>query len=489
MNILFVTARLAYKNFMKKCSSYDILELPVEVASLIPKKLLKEHLSKIKKYAAVIVPGGVTYDLSSLERELNIPIRKGPIDFRDLDYVLSHLSIDELSPKVSADEVISIKKQKNARSLLKSAEETPLTEGIEIRSLKIGTNYPMRVMAEISSAEKYKTADLYSRIDYFRESGADIIDLGFSLEAEHKRALSIIDDVRNYYSGVLCIDTNSEQLLLEAEDHGADMLMSLNRSNYTISESLSLPSVVTPADANGDIPKDPKTRVDILLDLIDKIHTKAIADPILHPPLYNLVDSLVAYRLFRDKDKKTPLFLGVGNVTELIDADSIGINAIFSALGQELNVNILFTPEESRKCYQCVSELSKASKMMFVAKNTLPKDLGIDLLYMKEKRAKTMSKTYAKNVVAVSDVVDPTISKNMYFKLFIDGSLLCATFYENDVPKITLTSFDPKKIYKKAIELRLIDGLSHAAYLGAELQKAYIAIKTHRSYIQEEDLF
>jgi len=35
----------------------------------------------------------------------------------------------------------------------------------------------------------------------------------------------------------------------------------------------------------------------------------------------------------------------------------------------------------------------------------------------------------------------------------------------------------------------LVSELSHAAYLGREIQKAEIAIKTGRGYIQEEDVF
>jgi dihydropteroate synthase len=31
--------------------------------------------------------------------------------------------------------------------------------------------------------------------------------------------------------------------------------------------------------------------------------------------------------------------------------------------------------------------------------------------------------------------------------------------------------------------------LDHAAYLGSELQKAYVALKTRKSYIQDLDLF
>jgi len=347
----------------------------------------------------------------------------------------------------------------------------------------------MRVMAEISNADKFSEKELISKINYFKASGADIIDLGFGLNAKYDEAIQKIQIARKSYTGILSIDTSSEKLLLDAQDHGIDLLLSLNRSNYSLAESITIPCVVTPSDSSGNLPDKAKNRVDILFDLIEKINVRFIADPILNPPLMKLYESLTAYRLFRERNQEIPLFFGVGNVTELIDADSIGVNALLASIGQELQVNILFTPEESRKCYQSVHELSVASKMMFLAKNAPPKHLGIDLLRIKEKKRKKMHPTYANNVIHVDKIKEPKISKEMYFKIFIDKNLICATFYKENKPNITLTSEDPSKLYKKLIEMNLIDTIDHAAYLGMELQKAHLAIKTNRSYQQEVDLF
>jgi Dihydropteroate synthase and related enzymes len=101
-----------------------------------------------------------------------------------------------------------------------------------------------------------------------------------------------------------------------------------------------------------------------------------------------LVASLERYKKIREKFKDIPLFFGVGNVSELIDADSVGVNAILSGLASELNADILFTPEYSQKCFGSIYELRRASEMMFLSENRgmPPKDLGIDLLLFKEKR-------------------------------------------------------------------------------------------------------
>jgi len=78
-------------------------------------------------------------------------------------------------------------------------------------------------------------------------------------------------------------------------------------------------------------------------------------------------------------------------VTELLDADSQGANALLAALGSEVGASILFTPEYSAKAKGSVRELAQASRMMLLAqkRGTPPKDLGIDLLVLKEKRPRS----------------------------------------------------------------------------------------------------
>ncbi len=113
-----------------------------------------------------------------------------------------------------------------------------------------------------------------------------------------------------------------------------------------------------------------------------------IADPVLDPPALGLASSLREYILFREAHPTIPLFFGVGNVTELLDADSTGANALLAALGAEIGASLLFTPEYSAKARGSVHELAIASRMMILAqwRQTPPKDLGLDLLILKEKR-------------------------------------------------------------------------------------------------------
>ncbi|HAJ71219.1 MAG TPA: dihydropteroate synthase, partial [Methylophilaceae bacterium] len=49
-----------------------------------------------------------------------------------------------------------------------------------------------------------------------------------------------------------------------------------------------------------------------------------IADPILDPIHFGFTDSIIRYRRLRKKYASIPIMMGVGNLTELTDADTTG---------------------------------------------------------------------------------------------------------------------------------------------------------------------
>jgi dihydropteroate synthase-like protein len=145
--------------------------------------------------------------------------------------------------------------------------------------------------------------------------------------------------------------------------------------------------VLIPKD--GDIPDSPEERVKLLNSNIAIAEKRGfeniIADPLLQPVNFGLVRSIEAYRRFSGN---YPVLMGVGNVTELFDADSTGMNALLCGIAGECGVSMLFTTEASTKTEGCVKELKKASRMVYLSKKrtSFPKDLGIDLLTVKKKR-------------------------------------------------------------------------------------------------------
>ncbi len=59
---------------------------------------------------------------------------------------------------------------------------------------------------------------------------------------------------------------------------------------------------------------------------------------------------------------------------------------------------------------------------------------------------------------------------------------------KNNVIEIIIEGRTPQDVYYTAIKKGLISRLDHAAYLGKELEKAYIALQNGLSYVQDAEL-
>ena len=59
---------------------------------------------------------------------------------------------------------------------------------------------------------------------------------------------------------------------------------------------------------------------------------------------------------------------------------------------------------------------------------------------------------------------------------------------KGNVMEIKISGSTPLEIYQTAIKHGLITRLDHAAYLGSELQKAFIALKKNIEYVQDDEL-
>ncbi|MEM4297849.1 MAG: DUF4346 domain-containing protein, partial [Nitrososphaerota archaeon] len=224
-----------------------------------------------------------------------------------------------------------------------------------------------------------------------------------------------------------------------------------------------------------------------------KVIGDLILDPI-HSP--SLVESIVAYYEFRKRDPDLPLLMGVANVVELIDADSVGMNALLAGIASELGIGILLTTEVSDKTKSSVSELVTATKMMYLAKkrSSVPKDLSFNLLRLKEKRiVEEPYKTLEKNVVMARRAVRFKVDERGYFKIWVDREqqeIAAAHFGPGKrEPEVTVKGKRAEDVVSTIVDMGLVSRLDHAAYLGIELQKAELALKTGRGYVQDRPLF
>jgi dihydropteroate synthase-like protein len=520
LKVLLITGSLAedtVKRYAQGSSvKTEIRALKVPVAAL----LTPEHIAKALKSAkhnnldfdVILVPGLIRGDVSVISKFVGILTFKGPRYAADLPTVLDALGQVKLSTVTPACDILREELQQKALQELDNLEKNKDVllknpGNILIGELAIGRDFPMRVMAEIVDAPLTAKEEVRRLAKYYAKAGADIIDVGMIVgESRPLDARQAVEAVKSVVSVPVSIDTLDPEEIREAVSAGAELILSADAGNTEMIAPFAskVAVVVIPTNQReGYFPKNVEERVSFLEENIKRARelgiTKVIGDLVLEPT--NVSESLFAFREFASRNPNVPLFLGVANVTELMDADSIGVNSLLARLSSEIGASILLATEKSDKAKGSVRELATASKMMFLAKKrgSVPKDLGIDLLVLKDKRKR--EEPYNKaieaeaHVIIASEKTAPTIiDTEGTFKIAVDRA------EENIVALhfITLQTGKPiniikgktaEGVYAKIEEMGLITRLDHAAYLGSELAKAEIALRTGKDYIQDSSLF
>ncbi|MGZ8880398.1 MAG: dihydropteroate synthase-like protein [Halobacteriota archaeon] len=463
----------------------DVLVLDIDVAALMTPPLLKkayvEHVRRLARdYEVILIPGSSnTTGFSSLADELSVNIVLGPKQAYDLSLVLSSLDDSPLTLNEPADRIILEKRKNDALRLLIELERSA-TYDFKIRDKKIGGNSRMKVLAEIIDAP---FVDSKRIAEQHIQNGADIIDIGIPLgttEREVRQTFAKVNEVTDQHNVATSVDSLDPALICTGIDAGAELVLSFTAENASeigplIAEK-DIATVVLPH--NGDVCSS------VTLARSYKIR-KIVADPVLYPIGVGAADSLAEYRRVRSLSR-LPLFLGVGNIVELMEADSVGANALLAGFAMELGVSILFTPEHSDKARGSVGELKTAAQMMQLAqfKGGSPKDLGIDLLKLKERRRRPEYDVTSKNVFNANGL-DPekfTPDPSGNFVIGIKDGLI----YAQHDTGTTIQGDSAEKILTAIFELELVSTKSHAGYLGRELKQAEIALKLGRSYAQDD---
>jgi len=472
-----VTGRLAQDLVRASAKDADVLVLDTEIAAFITPKMLIQAAPK--GYDLILLPGAITADFTEAEKALGTKIRLGPKHAADLGFVLKHLGEVELSRSIPACVPFGTMMRESALSTLERLE-SEAAPALTIKNLKVGGNSRMKVLAEIVDATMLTPKRLKEKIRYYEDQGADMIDLGLPLNAVPSWVSSALKAAKEITALPVSIDTIRPGLILAGVEAGADLVLSLNGKNLpkvgAAVAKAGIPAVVIPGP--GQISLEENLNAALAFGI------KAIADPVLNPPLLGLAASLQSYMDFRKKYPDVPLFFGVGNVTELLDADSQGVNALLAAFGAEIGAGILFTPEYSPKAKGSVRELKTASEMMVLAMNrkTPPKDLGVDLLVLKEKRQRleeALPQEYQEAIAEHKYEMDPAGP----FRISIaEGKILAR--HES----ASVVGSNARDILNTLIDTGLVSRLDHAGYLGRELEKAEVALHLGRSYVQDEPL-
>ena len=514
--ILLVTGRLAEESVKKYSAESGVAPrvktLPVSVATFITSKLLIDELKNLdpSDFSMLLVPGLVRCDLKKVEDELGLLTFKGPKYAADIPLVLDNLEKIKLSKESPACEILKSKITASVRKQLKKVEADAkklLSEphnffiGKGKSAVAAGKDFPPGVIAEINDAPLLKDEEIVEITKRYLESGAEIIDIGMIAWEEMSEEISrLVSILRDNFEVPISIDTLNEKEIQAAIDNGIDLILSVNGNTIERFSNLDIPAVVVPIDPKrGYYPHEPREKIRYLLDLVKRAeelgYARVIADPILEPVNRGFVESLMAFYELRKLEPNLPILIGLGNVIELYDADSVGLVALLTGAASELNASFLLTVEASDKTRGNVAEVRKARDMMMLARfrKSVPRDLGLDLLLLKDKRR--FSDVYDKKiegelkVIRAGPVAEFKLDVKGVFKIFTNQSEIIAVLYTREGPKIVVKGKTAEEVCHEIIRRGLIDKMEHAAYLGRELQKAEIALRTGKGYLQDKELF
>jgi dihydropteroate synthase-like protein len=467
MRILLTTGAATEEMVKSAAASVDAdVVVTGKIASFLTPYML-HGLIKRGHYDMVIVPGMCTASFEQVERETGIPVYRGPRHAADLAFILPLLGTVTLSRTIPADDFLAMNKARDARNLLDEREKSADGDFI-IRGTKIGGTSRIKVLAEVMDAHLRK--DIRAIVERYFAAGADIVDLGFGFDAVPADVTRVFSRLRDI-DGILAVDSQDPDLIRAALGR-ADLVLSLQERNIpVVGEEVAKAGAVAVV-----VPGENSLRKNLALAKKAGI-TCIIADPLLQPVGSGLVASLKNFKKYG-----FPLFFGAGNVTELIDADSIGINALLAGMAMETGAAVIFTSEHSDKTAGSVSEMRKATEMMALTANRpYPKDLGIDLLVLKEKRRRREPPLeYDTAVPAITMPGQIEYDPKGNFRIGIEGDQIVAV-----IKGRAIRGKRWQDVLHTILSHNEVSLLDHAGYLGRELYKAELAIRFGRSFEQD----
>jgi dihydropteroate synthase-like protein len=435
--LLFVTGKLAEKSLHKVLQEvtanpktpkfkYRVEQLGVAVAALMTPEMISRRLKNTHDANKMILPGLCQGDLSALHRQYGIPVERGPEDLKDLP--------EYFGQKGKAPDL---------------------------------SQYSVQIFAEIVDAPDLTVDKILAKANKFAAQGANVIDLGCLPNKPFKHLADAIKALKSAGLSVSVDSMNTDELLL-AGKAGADYLLSLTEKTLWIADAVEAAPVLVPR-APGNMASLYRA-----IEICLKNGKKFIADPILDPIHFGLADSIVRYHKLRKKYPEIQIMMGIGNVTELTDADTTGINAILFGLISELNINAVLATSVSPHAVNAIAEGDIARRVMFRAKqdDRLPRGYSTALNGLHDR------KPFSYNAAEIADFAAQI--KDPSFRIMVSESGVHV--YNRDG---LLQAIDPFKFYP---DLNVENDASHAFYLGVELARAQIAHQLKKRYVQDEEL-
>jgi len=436
----FVTGRLAEAALREIASAlaasgtmrYSIGVMPITVAALMTPRWLLRHLVVPPEATVVVLPGYLAEHGEELSRSLGVPVLIGPRDLRQLPEFFGAKPLD--------DDVMRA--------------------------------HDIRIIAEINHAPRMARGDLIAMAKRLLDQGADMIDIGCDPST---RWSTIGDAFQSLADEAIptSVDTFDPWEAEVACRHGASLVLSVNHTNRAAAGDWGTEVVAIP-----DTPDD-LASLDETINFLARRGVAMRLDPILEPIGMGFMQSLLRYEQTRRRYPELEMMMGIGNITELTDVDSAGVNLILLAICQELSIRSVLTTQVINWSRTSVRECDLARRMVHysIHHQTPPKRLSESLVILRDARLRAFS----------GDVLDrlATEIKDNNYRIFAQDEkmhLISAALH--------LSDDDPFRLFESLMAAPQSGNVdpAHAFYLGFELSKAMTALTLGKQYEQDEEL-
>ncbi len=428
--VLFVTGRLAEPALrrvlgeMERPFEADVAVMKITVAALMTTPWIARSLEVPAGTDLVLLPGLVEGDTAVLADKFGVRVEKGPKDLREIPRYFGQAAV----------------------------------------AAEYG-GYDIEILAEINNAPKLSREAIRAAAEYYRESGADVIDLGCTPGLPFPALGEVVRELRG--SGFrISVDSFDPGEIRMAVDAGAELVLSVNGTNLDVARELAGRARVVAIPGFGE-------GLDTLaptLEALERWGVEYLIDPVIEPIGFGFTASLERYAEIHRRYPDAGLMMGIGNLTELTSADTTGVNAVLMAIAQETGVRAVLTTEVIPWAHGAVREIDIARRLMYYAvrHRTLPKHVDDRLLTVKDPAILEYSEAELRELQAA--VTDPN------FRIFTDRTTI--TVFNSE---IFVRGTDIQEIFAQLG----VDEATHAFYLGRELARARLAITLGKTYRQE----
>ena len=402
-----------------------VIELKIDVAALLTTDWVARKLELDDEIDSLVLPGYCRGELEVIEKATGVKAERGPRDLRNLPEYLGQRALDEDYGE-----------------------------------------HDIEIIAEINHVPQLKGEEILAIAEGYRAEGADVIDLGCDPDGPFEGIGELVEELRGKGFRV-SVDSLDPLEIVPAVGAGAELVLSVNSSNIEVARTLGCEVVL--------IPDQTKTLggVEENVARLESWGVPYRIDPVIEPIGFGFARSLGRYLEIRDRYPDAEIMMGIGNLTELTDADSAPINLVLLGFCQELGIRSVLTTAVIHWASTSVRECDLARKLVHYAcaNGTLPKhrEPGLHLL-----RDPSILKHGLKEIEELAAGL-----RDRNFRVFAeDGELHVASSEGLVRGKDAFAIFDQLGV----------EDPSHAFYLGYEMAKAITALTLNKNYVQDEAL-